>query len=302
MFSVTISIAFKQSNSQTVKYSKLLLSITNKMSYSPNTVFRAYVQNESKHYTAVLLKDGTILEVKNPNSIVKRRFDSLEVWQSILPTCTLKIDDSKACGVVIGSDTNGFNYPTEKHPAYLWIQWCYSIVKEAAPDFLLSITDKTGWAEWTGQAEEFRLLYNKSVDICNKYKHIFYHSFSRKKSSRYSESRYRTPEYTLTYFKNSTKSSLPTKDYTNARNEIVTAYKAIINIITPEIKDYMAMKYKILNTKRKINTAKTSIKRFEKKIAYNQHLIKTMTTSIENETINLNRLEEELNNAKSHTT
>jgi hypothetical protein len=128
-------------------------------SYAPGTLFRLYTNDETqsisfptkpKHYTAVLLKDGKVLEVKNPDTGLKNTFDSLEVWQSSRPDCTLKADESKSSGVLIGYDTSSFNYPTEKHSAYKWVQWCYSIVKEAAPQLLNS--------------EEFKLAYNNMVE------------------------------------------------------------------------------------------------------------------------------------------
>lgn len=82
-------------------------------SYNPGTIFRCYPTVESKHYTAVLLKNGNVLEVKNPDSWDKTTFDSLEAWLASRPNGTLKIDDSKSFGIVIGSETDGFNYPTD---------------------------------------------------------------------------------------------------------------------------------------------------------------------------------------------
>ncbi len=44
------------------------------------TLFRLYSNDNSKHHTAVLCKDGKYLEVKNPDTNVKSVFDSLEAW------------------------------------------------------------------------------------------------------------------------------------------------------------------------------------------------------------------------------
>jgi hypothetical protein len=44
------------------------------------TLFRLYSNDNSKHYTAVLCKDGKYLEVKNPDTNTKTVFDSLEAW------------------------------------------------------------------------------------------------------------------------------------------------------------------------------------------------------------------------------
>ena len=148
-------------------------------SYAPGTIFRIYSADKSKHYTAVLLKNGKVLETKNPDvthvdkaiaqtqaqaqTQVKKTFDTLDEWllNHDATEDTVHIDKSKGSGVVIGSDTHGFNYPPENTQSFNWIQWCYSIVLEAAPHLL--------------QSDKFRSEYNGMVDLCYKHQHELRH-------------------------------------------------------------------------------------------------------------------------------
>jgi hypothetical protein len=49
---------------------------------TPGTLFRIYKKDSTAHYTAVLLKDGSVLEVKNPDtSNKKEKFASVALWR-----------------------------------------------------------------------------------------------------------------------------------------------------------------------------------------------------------------------------
>ena len=290
--------------------SKFIAHIPSKMtSYAPGTLFRLYANDETqsisfptkpKHYTGVLLKDGKVLEVKNPDTGLKNTFDSLEAWQSYRPDCTLKADESKSSGVVIGSNTVGFNYPTEKRSAYKWIQWSYSIVKETAPQLLKS--------------EEFKSAYNKMVELCTKHKQELtdWRSYSAG-VSRYSpdnihivsnksqwrgemsgfSGRFQYYTYPISY------SSLghmkyTKEEYDKACNEIGAAYVAVVNIIKPEIESYMTKKYNVAKTEKDIRNNQAAIKRYEKKLIALQSTIDYYKSYIQKDTIALAKLQEEL--------
>ena len=144
------------------------------MSYAPGTIFRIYTSDKTYHFTVVLLKNGKILEVKNMSVAKKQTFPSLTMWRTFHSATEeeVQVDTSKCSGTVImDSIADGFNYPKENHTAYKWIQWCYSIVKEAAPHLLNS--------------EEFKLAYNNMVDICNQYKNDLSHIYSTRRDINY---------------------------------------------------------------------------------------------------------------------
>jgi hypothetical protein len=228
-------------------------------SYNPGTLFRIY--NDSIHFTSLMTKDGKLLEIKNPNSKEKRLFNSLDEWclSHNMSEKDVKIDTSKSSGIVI-KDTNGFNYPKENHTAYVWVRWCYSIVSELAPQLL--------------ESNEFKIEYNKMVELCNKYKDKLYHNsylFIGKNS--YSP-------YNIDY---NTKVGLYNKwigyrghfkdEWSNnstfneqRRNEILKVYKSIIDIITPLVKDKLETKHNILYAKYNIKRNEATNKRLQNKL------------------------------------
>jgi hypothetical protein len=260
------------------------------MSYNPGTLFRAYNADKSKHYTAVLLKDGKVLEVKNPDTNTKTTYDSFELWKVEHPDCSIDVDATKSNGVVIGLEYNGFNYPTEKHDAYIWVQWCYEMVKEAEPSLLNS--------------EEFKVAYNKMVDVCTKHKDELccYERYSL--SDRYSSTNIRwinDSKYIPNWFgfaarfrnENSyNKRTYSATEYESARNEILVAYKSVLDIIKPHIENYMNKKCKALVSKQKISYIKRSIKHKEKKISELQSRVDGLKSYLQEEYANLTKLEE----------
>ena len=147
--------------------------MSSETTYAPGTLFRIYSTAESpsisltttssKHYTAVLLKDGKVLEVKNPDNGKKETFPSLTMWRASHGATEddVKVDPSNGSGIVVGTDTNDFNYPTENLSSYSWVRWLYLMVGEAAPQLLKS--------------EEFKTLYNQMVELCNKHKQELRH-------------------------------------------------------------------------------------------------------------------------------
>jgi hypothetical protein len=271
------------------------------MSYSPGTLFRIYAADNSKHYTAVLLKDGQVLEVKNPDTGKKETFPSLTMWRASHGATeeNVKADESKGVGVVMGSDTNGFNYPTEKHYAYKWVQWCYSIVKEAAPQLL--------------DSEEFKVAYNNMVELCTKHKQELadWRSYSST-YNRYNPNnilingknqyrgdmsgfpgRFQYQYYYTSPYSGAGHKRYTTADYDNASTEIGAAYVAVVNIIKPQIEDYMTKKHNIAKTEKVIKDKQMAIKRTEKKLIALQSTVDWYKSYIEKETANLAKMKME---------
>jgi hypothetical protein len=213
----------------------------------------------------------------------------------------VQVDSSKGIGVVTGSDTNGFNYPTEKHYAYKWVQWCYSIVKEAAPQLLNS--------------EEFKTAYNKIVELCTKHKQEL--SDWRRYNSgvdRYKPDniriatknqypgeflgRFHYQYYSYSPYSGPGHKRYTATDYTEAGNELGAAYVAIVNIIKPEIESYMTKKYNIAKTQNDIRYRQAAIKRYEKKLSNLQNEINWYKSYIEKDTAALAKLQEEFITSK----
>jgi hypothetical protein len=273
------------------------------MSYAPGTLFRIYSTDNSKHYTAVLLKDGQVLELKNPDTGTRETFPGLSMWRASHGAAEdeVQVDSSKGIGVVMGSDTNGYNYLTEKHPAYKWIQWCYSIVKEAAPQLLKS--------------EEFKTTYNKMVELCTKYKQELtdwrryntgvdrykpdnIHIVTNKNQWRGEMSgfpgRFQYQSYSYSPYSGPGHKRYSKEDYDKATTEIGAAYVAVVTIIKPEIESYMTKKYNVAKTEKDIRNNQAAIKRYEKKLSALQSTIDYYKSYIQKDTATLAKLQEEL--------
>jgi hypothetical protein len=277
------------------------------MSYAPGTLFRIYSNNNSKHYTAVLLKDGQVLEIKNPDTGKRETFPGLSMWRASHGAAEdeVHIDSSKGVGVVMDSDTNGYNYLTEKHPAYKWIQWCYSIIKEVAPQLLSS--------------EEFRAAYNNMAEICTKHKQELtdWRSYSSG-VNRYNPDnvllvaknqyrgemngfpgRFQYQYYSYSPYTGPGHKRYSKDDYDKASTEISAAYVAVVNLIKPQIEDYMSKKHKMFVAQNKISQSKAAVKRYLKKIDQLQSSIKWYETYVKRETDNIDKLEMEFVIAKA---
>jgi hypothetical protein len=238
------------------------------MNYSANTLFRLKAQDNSKHYTAILLKNGKIYEVKNSDTHTRgTTYNSLEDWKnSKEPSLTLSVDTSKSRPTFTIPENKGFNYPntTDLHTTYNWIQWCYSIVCEAAPHLL--------------DNDDFRMAYNEMVDICTTYKNIHY-AWHITKHNRYSLLNIGIKNQHIGYSPNSTnllggyhghilkERNMSQDDFKSICDKFYNVYKKIVNIISPEIEPYMKRKITDTFTKKAISFNKAFITRTTKRIS-----------------------------------
>jgi hypothetical protein len=74
--------------------------------FAPGTVFRTAHDADGSHLTAVLLRDGQIMQVGQGG---RRNFANLDAWTTThgIDASTLQIDVSNAHGVVVGAGIRG---------------------------------------------------------------------------------------------------------------------------------------------------------------------------------------------------
>lgn len=212
------------------------------MTYQVGTVFRLYNSDSSKHYTAIMLKDGKVMEVKNPDGErVGTKFNSVEEFKTErqMEGGKLVVDTSKACGLPIGEDTHGFKYPrvNEYHMWWsAWPRWFYNVLLELAPQMLAR--------------EDVRDAYNSLVDAleaCDKRYITIYSSMSNNKSMRFNMDNLKWSEGAKfkglpIYFANEYKgygSNFKQKDFDEAREKILTHYKQLYDITHAELRAIM---------------------------------------------------------------
>ena len=261
------------------------------MSYVPGTLLRIYPDaSSSNHFTSIVLKNNTLLEIKNPNSPLKKDvFNTVELWCESrgVSIDSVKIDLSSVKQPFIPQITTSltYNVPTHPHTVYHWVRWCYSIVCELAPQLL--------------ENTEFNTLYNQMVEYCTKYKMVLSHNT---RVNRYSPDyiRLETIDYQNPinkwsgYMGNFT--SYASVDMKQCRKDILCCYEQILIIIKPHIAEKMDTKWKILTTKHIISGCKRGIKYYTRSIQKLEAKIDTLQRIKKETEYSLIKYQQELDN------
>jgi hypothetical protein len=192
--------------------------------------------SDGRQITAVLTKQGKILEVKNSVSPCQT-YDSLLLWVQAhsLTLDHISSDTSHTSGLLDSSDTNGCIYPTQ--PYFWWFHWVYELVYEASPHLIFE--------------PDFKLKYNTLAELCikdNIHIALSYQNNSKGyKRYDFNElfSKYMIPKKIHISpsgrFNIDTYCSYPKKPF-----EIDNAYLSLRDYIAPHITDYLSSKNHIL--------------------------------------------------------
>jgi hypothetical protein len=222
--------------------------------YQTGTLFRIYSADKSKHYTAVLLKNGKFLEVKGDEA-GRVVYDSLEEFSNARSSTdsTLEITDKyterkqkkeKALKEPISKSKipKVIRCPKSKSTSMLWFRWCHSILKECAPDLL--------------DREDVVKAYYTLAKVIKKYENeIKCHSTYRyKKSYRYAQEHvsvvndWKNTPFEITpdpYINPWDKTPITPerqalKDKADAiRQEVLPTYKALVDLIYNVVSPYL---------------------------------------------------------------
>lgn len=250
------------------------------MSYRVGTVFRLYNSDSSKHYTAIMLKDGKVMEVKNPDGgRVGTKFNSVEEFKTErqMEGGKLVVDTTKACGLPISEDTHGFKYPriNEYHLWWsAWPRWFYNVLLELAPHLL--------------EREDVRDAYNSLVDAleaCDKRYITIYSSMSSNKSMRFNMDNLKWSEGAKfkglpIYFANEYEgygSNFKQKDFDEAREKILTHYKQLYDITHVELRAIMEKRDKIARLEGSIHDKVKAMGVIKRRIARLEDQVKSWT-------------------------
>lgn len=254
-------------------------SATVTMTYQVGTVFRLYNSDSSKHYTAIMLKDGKVMEVKNPDGgRVGTKFNSVEEFKSEreMEGGKLVVDTSKACGLPIGEDTHGFKYPrvNESRGWSAWPRWFYNVLLELVPQMLAR--------------EDVRDAYNSLVDAleaCDKRHITIYSNMSSNKSMRFYGEYLKWNEGGKfkglpIYFANEYEgygSNFKQKNYDEAREKILTHYKQLYDITHAELRAIMEKRDRIARLEGKIHDKVKAMGVVKRRISRLEDQIKSWT-------------------------
>lgn len=231
------------------------------MAYLPGTIFRLHV-DATKHYTAVKLRNGNLLEVKNPDRPAYTTFPSLTMWRTshAMDESALTIQTPNNIPIVESLD---FHYQLIDAP---WFSWLYAVMYEGTPHLLMN--------------PDVRDAYNAFVDVCLKYNRELWIT-SPSPLGKYNHDPQYLPHdiwsgrnayflYERCYGFQST------INYTVARSEITQSYKILYDLIHADVKPFLQETYKHDLVKLKAMTREKRIQIKRKKIEKLQKEIEEM--------------------------
>lgn len=254
--------------------------------YTKGSLFR-YYKEDGTHYTAVLLKDGGVLEVKNPETKEKTKFSSLAEWKEIrgFTDDKIKVDtERKYTDTATTGESLVMKYPRNNKKINIQLRWYYDMMKECNPAML--------------DNEDIIKAYNALVDVCHKYYGELCPSyyFSRK-CYKYSTDLLSYSAFSQwnkwcgfpaelsseSYYYGSKKSTM---NFDEVRQEILACYKPFYDLVHKDLQAFMKKKEKERRTL-------SSIKEYKAKIARTERTIERITSRyVYNLTHYKNRLEE----------
>lgn len=260
-----------------------------------STMYRIYSEDNSKHYTAILLKDGSVLEVKNPDTNQKTKFPSLEAWRLSHSTDESGVIEDKRFNPV----SNGFECPKISTSTTDWLVWCYKLIAEGAPKLL--------------NRDDVKEAYNALVKVCSKYSNIIKFLYNRAEN-KYSENMLKWSLTKTSWYYGENKGEVPDKwcgfqayfvqeysiyyastpkynkeEYDRIAAEIVAYYKTLYDLISPELTEFMKRrdieqkkKYKIMRLNADINRKKKKIGKLQMELQNEQNYLKKLEKELEN--------------------
>lgn len=234
---------------------------------SSHTLFRIF-SNEQKdiHYTAVLLKNGTYLEVKNPDTNnTKVVYQTLEEWakahnSNINNIINSEVSQSKTNNLKFNIISGNINTKTNLTGKFVWDVWYYHIIKT----FDKSLLKNTEVIEAFNAFIDMYLKYKDKVNIqtfhlFQKYdkaeiynpKNLSYHKYFSINGETHESEWCGLCWSSQNSYKISRNPEMEKEDYT-MRSEITECYKKFYDLISPTILPKMEKKFKVLTAYKKI--------------------------------------------------
>ena len=215
------------------------------------TIYRLYPDPATgTHYTAVLLKTGKFLEVKNPNrkpdEAKPAPFASLDEWRTARGCDSAAViresaPTTHASPQLVVDPAHGFNVPTTDTGAGKWFQWCYGIIAEVAPDLF--------------DSKRVTAAFNDLAAACAKYPELKTYR-GLKKYDHYNMLWYTyDPPLAQDTYSNYSWNGFPVEfPYTRlqqnpaeatAKGEIIPKYKVLYDLLKPKIVAFLEKKSRI---------------------------------------------------------
>lgn len=240
--------------------------------YSPKTLLRLYNTDDSYLCTAVVLKTGQILEVKNHDGLPKKTYDSFDIWKSSRGLdVKVKEDYTNASGSIVGiPDSNGFI----DHCGMKYTQWILTIMNEGTPQLLTN--------------PDVKNAFNTFTEILHK------HREGLKPNGRVFSGYYKYYTYYLDFIASVPFGGFPVYAPVPAivnTEEIKIAFKALLDLIKPDMLAYMKKKNNQIMAIRCLKENQKTIWKFQSKADKMERELNKIVLKIENLYKEKNKLE-----------
>ena len=237
--------------------------------HAPGTLFRSYNADRSAHNTAVLLKDGRVLELKNADGSPKKTHESYAAWlaERGVVADTVETDTAKAAGIVIPNtdQPNGFHVNLKgmrEYGSLAWPVWCYRLIAEAAPSLL--------------DNPAVKVAFNTLADICEKYKPELSYARHHTKDDFYNPTYLKYKEdypmkgmdahfYWESASQQQQRNGWTKEMYAAAKQEIGAAYTVLYHLIAPQVCPFLEKKHGLIEATKKLKDAKSWLTHYDKK-------------------------------------
>ena len=238
--------------------------------YPIGTMIRLYtgIPGSNLRYTALVLPQETLLEVKNPHTKERRQFATMDDWLTArqTPGSAITYNYDKSKGKLI-KNLHGFAVPAANGSVgNSWLRWCFSLMYEASAHL--------------HEREDVRSAYNSLAELLEK------HSDSlRSRGCLYVIDRYTLTE--LAYSERAdcgglrmelTLQDKVQKEAVNA--EIATAYKVLHDCIYSDIERYIKYKQAELRYNDRLKQIQKQTAYFEKQVERNKSLLRWTETKV----------------------
>jgi hypothetical protein len=223
----------------------------------PGTLYRSFTPDRSHHATALLLRDGSIVQIKDSalNNGARYTFPSYDAWVASRPDTIIEADTKNARGVIVNpADTHGFTYYNHKYNETEWTDWCYEIMLEGAPHLL--------------EKEPVKTAFNALVELLKSHKYTFTsYSYLFKGVNRYKPNTlYDTVRAKMC---GGLPFNLMPSRYAQMKlpQELIDGYTVLYNLIKDDLTPFLTAKTARLNLEYLIRFQQSQIKKTEKRIA-----------------------------------
>lgn len=214
--------------------------------YAPKTLLRLYTTDNVYVCTAVVLRGGEVLEVKNTDGMPKKTYASCDEWKATRdPSFKLRVDDS--------SDPNGF---IDKFGS-TWTRWLLNTMYTGTPHLVSSPAVVTA--------------FNNLTECLNTHRRYISMPLRIRTWQKYSADTFRLVHASFGGIPLYCRTPISKEQQETVRPEIANAATALYDLIYTDVSAYLVKMRKKQETEYTIKRHSREMKKYERRIQKLRH-------------------------------